>query len=873
MPGSWVYAALTLTASKVFKDLCLLTDGKPPLFLKLGSVQEASTLELIESVLANHAELFFVYNDLADILKGDLAPFLIKALSEQQKYRFFVRVARVSSVLLRNYISLLVWECEVMFKILERVLESKSSSLWKRAIAMEIYSEMYSTPNLILTIFKQYDARNDSDGRQQMVGHHLYTLASIAGEKPSSIGLNIETFKIVANSKAENFMSEPELLSSKTIQGKSTDSKTGGESKAVGISSAQSWMRIRCLDQLDKADAPTIPESYIYSLVLECLSHLSGSLYDLVSSVTSSKEGRAKQKFETKMLEQDDISTPAPEAPSRVSGSEDLSEKEDTNDSSKPNDEKDLPGLQKKSSSATRSQRVKRVNKLRVLINPLHLDSSPTLQDIQCSGKLLDQYWSSLLSICSTYLCSSLDARHHEKLLQSLQEYVMVAGLLELRVPRDAFLRALGYASFPPIIASSMISLTSPSPLTPSPVSQPFIIGRQEIPSGDGMAARSSLEVVQGYTTSGITPALEIRNITSLRALMKLGIVLGPLLELSAWAIILKTLQRVQFSIRSLPSRTANPGSSDIPETSESVRQKTLQLDGSIDAAEDESNKLFESSKSLPQAPFVGLLEACCNFFESSPPSPDLSPSLKKPRQNYQGLTSHEEKFALYYIALILKTNIWRFRTKDQSGSGWQDLVTRLVLVSSTEWRPPSVRLASAEALSELTVQLALSSRTIEVDARGAIQTRLLHALQSQIDALDIHSELRTSGTDDSDLEVHRKSLEALEAILEQCGEDLVAGWNDVFAILLTAFQHLAIPRSRESSHEMISKGGPQYNNEKYSTKLVSTKLIRSSFSSIQLICSDFLSSIPKTSIKLLIDVLFGFCSQLEDLNVSLTVS
>lgn len=42
----------------VFEDLCLLTNGEKPTFLKLELLHKTFALELIESVLTNYHELF-----------------------------------------------------------------------------------------------------------------------------------------------------------------------------------------------------------------------------------------------------------------------------------------------------------------------------------------------------------------------------------------------------------------------------------------------------------------------------------------------------------------------------------------------------------------------------------------------------------------------------------------------------------------------------------------------------------------------------------------------------------------------------------------------------------------------------------------------
>jgi hypothetical protein len=61
--------------------------------------------------------------------------------------------------------------------------------------------------------------------------------------------------------------------------------------------------------------------------------------------------------------------------------------------------------------------------------------------------------------------------------------------------------------------------------------------------------------------------------------------------------------------------------------------------------------------------------------------------------------------------------------------------------------------------------------------------------------------------------------------------------------------------------------------HDKTKVATISPRLIRSAFNSLQLICSDFLSSLPNSCFLMLVDTLYNFCSQNDDLNISLTVS
>ena len=107
--------------------------------------------------------------------------------------------------------------------------------------------------------------------------------------------------------------------------------------------------------------------------------------------------------------------------------------------------------------------------------------------------------------------------------------------------------------------------------------------------------------------------------------------------------------------------------------------------------------------------------------------------------------------------------------------------------------------------------------------------------------------------------------MEALRAILERCGESLVAGWNRAIAIISSVFERSGSPPDRQDDEE-THIDWPQV-----SKNLVSLPLGRTAFAATQLICSDFLSALSAAVVPSLIELLYRFASQGEDLNTALT--
>src|SRR6202000_2258325 len=92
-------------AYRVFHDICLLTEGSKPKYLKLASLAPTTGLELIESVLSGHASIIDAHPELAYVLRSILMPYVIRSLSERQTFPVTVRVMRISSVIIRRYLT------------------------------------------------------------------------------------------------------------------------------------------------------------------------------------------------------------------------------------------------------------------------------------------------------------------------------------------------------------------------------------------------------------------------------------------------------------------------------------------------------------------------------------------------------------------------------------------------------------------------------------------------------------------------------------------------------------------------------------------------------------------------------------------------
>jgi len=152
-------------------------------------------------------------------------------------------------------------------------------------------------------------------------------------------------------------------------------------------------------------------------------------------------------------------------------------------------------------------------------------------------------------------------------------------------------------------------------------------------------------------------------------------------------------------------------------------------------------------------------------------------------------------------------------------------------------------------------VVLALSS-----EMHSQVQRMIFTTLQRAVTPLLDTQRSASVATIATDNDVHKVFLDGLRSVLEQCGEALVTGWDIAFSTIDSVFVSGNISgHPVQDTQSTISARSP--------------RLLRPAFGSLQLICSDFLASLPNSCLIMLVDTLFKFSTQDDDLNISLTVS
>jgi hypothetical protein len=157
---------------------------------------------------------------------------------------------------------------------------------------------------------------------------------------------------------------------------------------------------IYSIDQLDKADPPAIPETYIYYLALVCLNSLADGMAGYILPIFASGSNK-------------------------LNGSMSSSGKGESNDG-------------KESTSPQK-------------------DDPVVTGNIVLVTDMATVAWPGLLAAMSFFLSANLDEDLFQAVMRSYQNFTNVCGALKLRVPRDAFLTNLCRNAVPtiPMISTS----------------------------------------------------------------------------------------------------------------------------------------------------------------------------------------------------------------------------------------------------------------------------------------------------------------------------------------------------------------------------------------------------------------------------------
>jgi hypothetical protein len=820
-------------AYRIFRDLALAVEDRKAKFVDLTSLSREASLELVFSCIDANPSLISHHAEFSSIVRSNVVPFVTQALSERMSFTVTLRCVRIVNLILTQHFTQFVGECEIVLGLLAHGLDADGSQSWKRCLFLEVLRDFFEDPNLVVTATMAFDV---AGGGKPVIQDIMSAFVRLSTEKPAIIGLGQQsTIPTGPASTRDQASDQAAIEAAGGMAGVISSAFGVAEASIAGISSEWSVPRTACIDQLDKNDPPVLPETYAYSLVLDCLNSLSDNLAKVVLPYTVEHE-RSKGKGG-----------------------------------------KESRGDANGDSTRTRPDRSQSFRKRAVPLNPLDVEG-PSREKIKAVASFIESCWPAVLATSSTFFNAALDDRYYRSLIKAYQRFAQVAGLLRLSTPRDALMTTLGKAAVPPQVlsASTAEPIRSPSVESPSVFSNP-----RHLLSVDSFVSQSSAASTERDRSASMEPnrpTLTIRNLLCLRALLNLAIALGPTLG-PAFRVVIDVLKQADMVLSTAapqPVSRLAPGSPMLDSESPSVLHAFSSEVAAVEAA---ASRLLESTADYPNDAFVTILETFCRLLRGriptavmSPKPDDFSPPQtptfqRRTASGLPGLStlaemqSRDYQFIIPKLGNLAALNVSRFISNEPEESGWNLLVDEVMKVAVDSSIPNVARKAAADLLCKLCAECIAEVAEEEPKTRALIQRRALAVLPLLVEKIYAEDGELTN----ADIEVQAQTLDALKSILERSGESLVAGWNKILALVSSVFD----------SDKAFTSGGSDQTAEldwsQISHEFISTRLGREAFSAVQLVCSDFLGLLPSMAIPDMIELLYRFMSQRDDLNLSLT--
>ncbi|XP_024112742.2 protein MON2 homolog isoform X1 [Pongo abelii] len=560
-------------AYMLFQDLCQLVNADAPYWL-VGMTEMTRTfgLELLESVLNDFPQVFLQHQEFSFLLKERVCPLVIKLFSPNIKFRqgsstssspapvekpYFpicMRLLRVVSVLIKQFYSLLVTECEIFLSLLVKFLDADKPQ-WLRAVAVESIHRFCVQPQLLRSFCQSYDMKQHSTKVFRDIVNALGSfIQSLFLVPPTGTPA---TSNQAGNNNLGGSVSAPANSGMVGIGGGVTllpAFEYRGTWIPILTITVQGSAKATYLEMLDKVEPPTIPEGYAMSVAFHCL-------LDLVRGITSMIEGELGE-VET------ECQTTTEEASSPTQSTE----------------QQDL--------QSTSDQMDKEIVSRAVW------------------EEMVNACWCGLLAALSLLLDASTDEAATENILKAELTMAALCGRLGLVTSRDAFITAICKGSLPPHYALTVLNTTTAATLSNKSYSvqgQSVMMISPSSESHQQVVAVGQPLAVQPQGTVMLTS----KNIQCMRTLLNLAHCHGAVLGTS-WQLVLATLQHLVWILGLKPSSGGALKPGRAVEGPSTVLTTAVMTD--LPVISNILSRLFESSQYLDDVSLHHLINALCSL-------------------------------------------------------------------------------------------------------------------------------------------------------------------------------------------------------------------------------------------------------------------
>ncbi|KAJ2803468.1 Endocytosis and vacuole integrity protein, partial [Coemansia furcata] len=276
----------------VLQDLCLLVSDIEPIFIRIDhAVDKRLVLELIESVLTNHAGVVSQHAAMAQTLRERLAPFIVGFFAERASFALAVRSIRIAWLFVRDLHTHLPAECEIILSVFSRLVDSGAAAtpngsgsgkrraslstktavgsagfpLFYRVLALEVVRDLLENAPLLHKLYSLYDGRVADEGEGKEEDCHVIldlvsAISRVAVERGDLRSAN---------------GSIPSALSDHTL---AVGDAASTDILAQQIGASTCRMRLEMYKLLDKQDPPNVPDTYMFYLAASAVISFSEGL-------------------------------------------------------------------------------------------------------------------------------------------------------------------------------------------------------------------------------------------------------------------------------------------------------------------------------------------------------------------------------------------------------------------------------------------------------------------------------------------------------------------------------------------------------------------------------------------------------------------
>ncbi|MBW0484031.1 hypothetical protein O181_023746 [Austropuccinia psidii MF-1] len=665
----------------VFEDLCLLVNGDPPSFLKLQSLPKTFGLELIESVMTGHGYLFQQHPELIFVLRAQLCPLLIRALSEKPTFPLTLRLMRVAFLLLKQFSDDLLVEAEIFLSLLIKTIsldhtdgQSEPVPIWLRVLVLEIFRGLCTDFDLLLRLYERYDLRRP-DKASGLFTTLMGTFNRLASEKPQLLGISHDT--TFGSSSAFQISSS----TNPAVQGM-IDGVVGIATQAAaplvgtqqgGLTVATAAMKLQCIDQLDKAEAPMIPETYVYLLALQCLSNVAEGFAGSV------------------MVQHEEIRH------SHLNNS--------------PEGSPVVP----------------------FVLNADNLKASHNTERIKMIKSMADASWPALLASLNFFVSTNLDNELFTETLAAMQSFTYVCGILDLTTPRDAFILSFCKFAVPPAIVANLAAEASGGTSVKGPQSVLSVdsLGLGPAPVPTSLSTRSLAFL---HTLVAIAQYLA-------RSLGNTWYTIFEALQNADYVLAAKLKKRATQSTTSLSPSTSGLSSTNDESAIQANIQKLFDCSRVLDSA---AFTDFITSLCRLSSEMVGL-PADAEDSNSSRMPTVLSFDTRRKISGLNAIRSlrqNERSFAVTKLGSVALLNIRRLILSDPA-VGWVPITSHLLAIQRYSEAPSNIRLQAADVLDRIILSTPKVTATLDEAIQCRIQTQVMQVLARQAET-DFNSQTST---------------------------------------------------------------------------------------------------------------------------------